>query len=118
MAEENEISYMALEPGTPMLTSSGNEFGVVEHVLQLPEEDLFDGIVVKAHHGLRFVDRNQVAKITTSAVHCTISDADAAQLPAPSGTADYHADPLEDAGQSLTAHFGRLFGREHWLKDQ
>ena len=118
MADENEISYMALEPGTPMLTSSGNQFGVVEHVLQLPEEDLFDGIVVKAHHGLRFVDRNQVAKITTSAVHCSISDADAAQLPAPSGTADYHADPLEDAGQSLSAHFGRLFGREHWLKDQ
>jgi hypothetical protein len=101
-----------------MLTASGTEFGVVEHVLQLPEEDLFDGIVVKSHHGLRFVDRDQVAEITTSAVHCSISDRDVAQLPAPHGTADYHADPFEGAGPFLSAHFGRIFGREHWLKDQ
>ena len=31
------ISYMALEVGTPVLSSSGTEFGKVEHVLQVPE---------------------------------------------------------------------------------
>jgi hypothetical protein len=46
---------MALEVGTPVLSSSGTEFGTVEHVLQIPAEDLSDGIVVKTHqHDARF----------------------------------------------------------------
>jgi hypothetical protein len=48
---------MALAVGTPVLNSSNAEFGTVEHVLQIPAEDLFDGIAVKTKHGLRFVDR-------------------------------------------------------------
>jgi hypothetical protein len=31
------ISYLALENGTPVLSSSGSEFGTVVHVLQIPE---------------------------------------------------------------------------------
>ena len=44
---------VALAVGTPVLSSSNTEFGTVEHVLQVPEEDLFDGIAVKTKHGLR-----------------------------------------------------------------
>jgi hypothetical protein len=118
MSEEHEISYLALEPGTPVLSSTGSVIGSVEHVLQLPEEDLFDGIVVKTHDGLRFVDRDQIAQITTTAVHCALSDQEAAELPAPQGTADYHVNPFQDVGSTLSARFGRMFGRERWLKDQ
>ncbi len=114
MADGTPISYEALEGGTPVLSSTGNQFGTVEHVLQIPELDLFDGIAVKTHHGLRFVDRDQIDAITTTAVRCALSDEEAAALPAPEGALVLHPDTARDEGPTLTARFGRLFGREHW----
>jgi hypothetical protein len=106
---------MALEVGTPVLSSSGTEFGTVEHVLQIPAEDLFDGIVVKTHrHDVRFVSRDQIDAITTTAVRCTIRDEDIASLPEPRGTLTLHPDVARDEGPSLTAWWGRTFGRTHW----
>lgn len=110
------IAYTALAKGVPMVSASGREFGTVEHVLQVPEEDLFDGIVVATHDGLRFVERDQVDQITTTRVQCTISDDAVDNLPAPNGTPTYEADPLADAGQSLHDRFGRMFGRAHWTR--
>ncbi len=114
MDEGRPISYMALSVGTPVLSSTDSEFGTVEHVLQIPEEDLFDGIAVKTEHGLRFVDRDQITDITTTLVRCALSDEEAANLPAPQGTLVLHPDPARDEGPSLSARFGRLFGREKW----
>jgi hypothetical protein len=113
--EGRPISYMALEVGTPVYSADGVEFGTVEHVLQIPEEDLFDGIVVKTHrHGLRFVERDQIDDITTTAVRCGIPDAELDSLPKPQGTLVLHPDIARDEGPSLTARWGRLFGRTHW----
>ena len=115
MADDHAISYMALEVGTPVLSSSGTEFGTVEHVLQIPELDLFDGIAVKSHHhGLRFVDRDQIEEIRTTGVHCSLTDQEIEHLPAPKGSLVLHPDTAHDEGPSLTARWGRLFGREHW----
>ena len=114
MGDGTPISYEALEVGTPVLSSTGKQIGTVEHVLQIPEEDLFDGIAVKTHHGLRFVDRDQIDAITMTAVRCALSDEEAAALPVPKGTLVLHPDTARDEGPSLTARFGRLFGREHW----
>jgi hypothetical protein len=109
------ISYMALQPGTPVLSASGVQFGIVEHVLQIPAEDLFDGLVIKTeHHGVRFVDRDQVDTIFTGAVHCSITDDQVDSLPEPRGSLALHPDTAHDEGPSLTARWGRLFGREHW----
>jgi hypothetical protein len=112
--EGRPISYMALSVGTPVLSSTSTEFGKVEHVLQIPEEDIFDGIAVKTQHGLRFVDRDQIADITTTLVRCSLTDEEAATLPAPKGALVLHPDTARDEGPSLTARFGRLFGREKW----
>jgi hypothetical protein len=112
--EGRPISYMALSVGTPVLSSSGSEFGTVEHVLQIPEEDVFDGIAVKTKHGLRFVDRDQITALTTTLVRSSLTDEEAANLPAPRGTLVLHPDTARDEGPSLTARFGRLFGREKW----
>jgi hypothetical protein len=117
MDDSTPISYLALESGTTVKSASGQIIGKVEHVLQIPEEDLFDGIVVTTDHGLRFVDRDQIREITKSAVHCTLTDPEVAELPVPRGTATFHADASQDVGASLTARFGRLFGRERWVKD-
>jgi hypothetical protein len=114
MDEGRPISYEALPVGAAVLSSTGTEFGQVEHVLQAPELDLFDGIAVKTKHGLRFVDRDQVTEITTTLVRCALTDEEAENLPAPQGALVLHPDPERDEGPSLTARFGRLFGREHW----
>jgi hypothetical protein len=114
MDEGRPISYMALAVGTAVLSASGNEFGTVEHVLIVEELDIFDGIAVKTGHGLRFVDRDQITDITTTMVKSTIDDAAVASLPAPRGELVVHPDTAHDEGPSLTARWGRLFGREHW----
>ncbi|MDA8265223.1 MAG: hypothetical protein M0T79_07745 [Actinomycetota bacterium] len=118
MSDETPISYLALVVGTPVQTSSGEIFGTVGHVLQVPELDLFDGVVVHTEHGLRFVARDQITQITTTAVHCSLTDDEAANLPAPEGTAVYHVDALQDVGPSLTARLGRIFRREHWTEEK
>lgn len=116
MGEDLPISYLALPVGTPVQSSTGHTFGTVEHVLQVPEEDLFDGIVVSTEHGLRFVDRDQIALMTTLAVHCSLTDDEVDDLPKPQGTAVFHVDATQDVGPTLTARFGRLFGRERWIE--
>jgi hypothetical protein len=118
MDDPTQISYLALEVGTPVQCSSGGRIGTVEHVLQIPEEDLFDGIVLATEHGLRFVERDQITKITTEVVYCSLTDAEAAELPAPAGTAAFHVNALQDVGPSLTAHLGRMFRRERWIADR
>jgi hypothetical protein len=118
MDDPTPISYLALEVGTAVQSSSGTTIGTVEHVLQIPEEDLFDGIVVKTDHGLRFVDRDQILDITRSAVHCSFGDDEAADLPAPHGTPTFHVDAFQDVGSSLSARFGRMFRRERWIQDK
>ncbi len=114
MDEGEPISYLAVAKGTPVLSSSGSEFGQVVHVLQIPELDEFDGIVVGTKDGHRFLDRDQIAELTTSSVRCTLSDQQAAALPAPDGPPVLHLDASYDEGSSLSARFARLFRRPHW----
>ncbi len=118
MDDEHEISYLALQIGTPVQSSEGHPFGNVEHVLQIPSEDLFDGIVVATSNGHRFVDKGQIREITTEAVYCFLSDEQVAQLPPPSRVPSMHVDPFQDTGPSLSAKWGRLFRRERWIEDK
>jgi hypothetical protein len=92
MEDGTPISYMALEVGTPVLNEGGLQFGTVERVLQIPEEDVFDGISVTTDHGLRFVDRDQITQITTRQVRCSLSDEQVTSLPEPHGTRIIHPD--------------------------
>lgn len=114
MDEGHPISYLALQVGTPVLSSAGTQFGTVEHVLQVPELDLFDGIVVKTANGLRFVDRDQISEITTALVRCDLSDGNVESLPAPNAPLVLHPDLAYGEGHSLSAWYGRAFGRLHW----
>ena len=114
MDEGKPISYRGVPIGTPVLSSTDTQFGTVEHVLEIPELDIFDGVAVKTKHGVRFVDRDQITEITTTLIRCALTDEQAAALPAPEGTLVLHPDTARDEGPSLTARYGRLFGREHW----
>lgn len=108
------ISYMAVTEGTPVVSASDTRFGTVEHVLQIPSLDLFDGIVVKADHGIRFVDRDQIAELTTTYVKCALTDEEMAALPPPVGHESLRLDASYGEGHSLSARFARMFGRTHW----
>ena len=116
--DDEEISYLALDRGTPVVSASGNEIGRVEHVLQIPQLDLFDGIVIRLHHsGLhshRFVDRDQIDKITRHRVRTLLTDEQAENLPAPTGTPVEVPEGPGRLGSSYNSIFGRKFGREHW----
>jgi hypothetical protein len=118
VSTEDPIAYTALAKGVALLSASGKEFGRVEHVLQDESLDLFDGIAVKTSGGLRFVDAGQVVSITTSAVTTSLTDDEAANLPAPEGNAVLGADPEEFQGNGLSAWFGRMFMREHWTRNR
>src|SRR4051795_11264401 len=108
------VAYSGLEKGTPVVAASGREFGTVEHVLEIPAEDLFDGIVVATGGGLRFVDRDQIDEITTTRVRCALSDEQVAALRPPDGPPVFAA---EHAGFSLHDRYGRLFRRPRWTRE-
>lgn len=56
MTDDTPISYEAAARGTQLLSSAGSQIGILEHVLQVPELDVFDGIVIATKAGLRFIN--------------------------------------------------------------
>ena len=120
MAEEPDevaVSYQAAVPHSPVLRSDGAIIGHLQHVLEAPDLDLFDGIVISTHHGLRFIDAKHVTRITRARVVTDLDEGQAAELPAPSGPPVYHVDALQDSGHNLHDVLGRMFGRPHWTRD-
>ncbi len=116
METETALSYQAAVPGTPVFTRSGKEIGTLEHVLEVPGLDLFDGIVVATDWGLRFIDADQIEMITITNVRCRLDDAEAARLPPPDGAAVYRVSALDEIGDSLHERLGRMFRRPHWTQ--
>jgi hypothetical protein len=115
--DARRISYQALGRGVPVRASGGEEIGTVEHVLQVPELDVFDGIVLQTSAGLRFADADQVADITDRYVVLNLPTEQVERLGRPQAPAVYRADSSEHAGGSLHDWFGRMFGRGHWKRD-
>jgi hypothetical protein len=117
MTEGTPIAYEAAQRGTPVLSSSGARIGTLEHVLAVSDLDIFEGIVVATHQGLRFIDADHIAQITTTHILCSLTDEQAAQLPPPSGPPVYSVDALADSGHDLHDVLRRVFGRPHWKRD-
>jgi hypothetical protein len=78
------IAYAALAPGTPVLSSDGEQIGLAERVLADEGADIFDGIVVDTQDGDRFVDAPEVEALYERAVVLTLSADEARSLPEPS----------------------------------
>ncbi len=118
MADNDPISYLALEKGTEVLSESGTTLGRVEHVLHDDDLDFFDGVVIETARGRRFIYADQIGRITRASVQTTVTDIQADSLPEPHGTGVYEADPEQYEGTGLTAWFGRMFRREHWTRER
>jgi hypothetical protein len=111
------ISYLALAPGTAVYTAGRERIGSVEKVLYVEAEDVFDGIVIRRDHDLRFLDSDQVEGIYERCLITTLTADQAGQLPAPKeGPPVYRVDAAEATGPSLGARLRRLFGKGGWKK--
>ena len=78
------MHYTALEPGTPVISSDGQEVGKVVEVLDNVPEHIFDGLVIETTGGeRRFVDAPEVARTAERAVTLNITAAECADLPPP-----------------------------------
>jgi hypothetical protein len=145
--DEFLVSYEAVTPGVPVLTRDKEQFGILEHVLEVPDLDLFDGIVVwvgggtftdrqiqkelaKGHQsaaralehaspsgGLRFVDADKIAAITPGYIRCDLDQSEVALLPPPDGAPVYHVSMLGETGSALHDRIGRMFHRPHWTRE-
>jgi hypothetical protein len=118
MTEEHDIAYTGLGSGTQVWSSDGKTVGTVERVLDIPDLDLFDGIVIETSEGVRFVDRDQIARITNKAVYCAITAEEAATLPVPDSAPTFRADPGQLGGNSPVARVRRLFVRPKWKRER
>lgn len=86
MDQGSPISYLALEPGTEVMSSDGEPVGKVQHVLADEDSDIFDGLVIDTQRGpggLHFADAEQVAEIYEKAVVLTLKQSEIEQLPKP-----------------------------------
>jgi uncharacterized protein YrrD len=80
-------SYLTLSEGVGVYSSDGRSLGRVAHVLAVPEDDVFDGLVLDTSvlpGGHRFVDASQVESIHERGVLLAVDAAAAERLPEPS----------------------------------
>jgi hypothetical protein len=138
--DEFPVSYEGVTPGVPVLTRDREQFGILEHVLEVPELDVFDGIVVWVGHGgaaqwriqrelsaghrtmarflervshsgdLRFVDADHVAAITAGYIRCDLDRSGVALLPKPQGAPAYYANAIDQAGPVTTPFINGQYG--------
>jgi hypothetical protein len=95
------VHYTALQRGTPVISSDGEEIGTVDKVLDNPREHIFDGLVVITGSGeRRFVDAPEVARTAERAVTLNITAAECADL-----------GPPPSSGPAAGGTLKRLFGR-------
>ena len=95
------MHYTALERGTPVFSSDGQEVGTVAEVLDNYREHIFDGLVIQTSGGeRRFVDAPEVARTAERAVTLNITAAECADLP-----------PPPKQGPDVGGSVKRLFGR-------
>ncbi|MEA2406987.1 MAG: hypothetical protein QOE69_1106 [Thermoleophilaceae bacterium] len=86
MDDGTAVHYTALQRGTPVFSSDGEEVGKVAEVLDNYREHIFDGLVVETGSGERkFVDAPEVERTAELAVTLNITAADVAQLGPPEG---------------------------------
>ncbi len=93
------IAYLVLEPGVPVLASGQEEVGHVARVLSVPENDIFDGLILETPDGERFVDAANVDALYERGVVLALSTEDARDLPEPTpGPGAISVDPDDLSG--------------------
>ncbi|HEX3489471.1 MAG TPA: hypothetical protein VHU92_09005 [Streptosporangiaceae bacterium] len=135
-----QVSYQGVALGVPVLTRDRQQFGILEHVLAVEEQDIFEGIVVWVggggwaerkiqrelsmghqsaarflehfrHNDLRFVEADKIAVITVGYIRCDLDGSEVGLLQPPSGAPVYYANAIDQAGPVHTNMWGnQMYG--------
>ena len=101
MDDGHAVHYTALQRGTPVFSSDGEQVGTVDQVLDNYREKIFDGLVLSMTSGeRRFVDAPEVERTAERAVTLNITAAECEQL-----------GPPPSSGRTAGGGLKRLFGR-------
>ena len=122
MDEGLPIAYQVLDEGIPVYAADGVQVGTVDHVIAVPAQDIFHGIVLRVEGGQRFVPAEDVAALHERGVDLRISAAAAAELPKPHGAAPAWRDREPGVKPSRWTHLvdlvsGRDPHRRDWTED-
>lgn len=123
MDEGLPIAYQVLDEGIPVHAADGVQVGTVDHVVAVPEQDIFHGIVLRGVDGTRrFVAADEVASLHERGVDLRISVAEAAALPEPHGAAPAWRDREPGVKPSRWKHLVDLVSgkdphRRDWTED-
>jgi len=104
-------SWEVLEPGTPVLASDGVPVGEVKEVLAVPEDDIFEGLILKTEHGDRFADAELIDSIHERGVDLKLDSAAAGNLPEPKPAPAALEVGVDDVSQP-----GGAYKRDIWFK--
>ena len=103
-------SYLALAEGTRVVSSDGHEIGTVRHVLAVPDDDVFDGIVIDTPDGMRFADAPIVGDLYEHEARLRVDARAAGSLPSPSeNPAALDVDPDDVDGSNLSEKLRRAW---------
>lgn len=117
------IAYQVLDEGIPVYAADGVQVGTVDHVVAVPAQDIFHGIVFQGVEGSRrFVAADEVASLHERGVDLRISVAAAAVLPEPHGAAPAWRDRQPGVKPSRWTHLvdlvtGKDPHRRDWTED-
>lgn len=109
------ISYLVCREGTSVLSTDGQPLGEVKRVLAVPDDDIFDGLILDTPDGERFVDADHVRAMHERGVVLDLAGADAHHLPEPTpAPAVLEATP-DDVAEDTGSELGRTL-RNAWNK--
>jgi hypothetical protein len=116
------IAYQVLDEGIPVYAADGGQVGTVDHVIAVPRQDIFHGIVLRVEGRRRFVAADQVASLHERGVDLRISAAAAAELPEPHGAAPAWRDSEPGVKPTRWTHLVDLVSgkdphRRDWTED-
>ena len=109
MPDDTPISWKAIPPNTPVLTSDGQSTGTVTEVLGSRDEDIFHGLIVHVSGQQRVLTSDCVTSISAAGVVTDHTAAELLALPVYTPEATFHAELTK-------GHFGH-FIHEHFSAD-
>jgi len=75
------IAWRAVESGTPVTGTDGNQIGTVSEVVADDDEDIFHGIAVQVAGRVVLVDQRHVRRLGEAVVDVDLSEDQVASLP-------------------------------------
>jgi hypothetical protein len=109
-----KISYLVLEAGTPVYTSDGQPVGTVKRLLAVPDEDIYDGLILDTDEGDRFIDAPHASELHERGVVLDLTADQLHHLPEPTANpAALEVQPDDTVKHSFGEELGETL-RKAW----